>query len=130
MPRGAHSLLVAAALNALAAIAAGAFGAHGLEGRLDAHHLDIWQTAARYHMYGALGMAVCALAAASAPGALRAGWVQQAGAAIFAVSLYLLAVTGTKWLGAITPLGGLGMMAGWALLALAAWRARGATRTE
>ncbi len=120
--RPALALLAAAALNALVATVAGAFGAHVLEGRLDAHHLDIWQTAARYHMYGGLGMGLCAAA-----GATRAGWVMQVGAAIFAGSLYALAVSGVDLLGAITPLGGLAMIAGWAMLALAAWRARRGT---
>jgi len=113
-------LLAVAALNALVAVAAGAFGAHGLEGRLDAHHLDVFETAARYHMYHALGMGLCATA-----GATRAGWVMQAGVAIFSGTLYALALTGTRWLGAITPIGGVLMMAGWLLLALAAWRSRG-----
>jgi uncharacterized membrane protein YgdD (TMEM256/DUF423 family) len=120
-------LLAAAAVNAMLAIAAGAFGAHGLEGRLDAHHLDIWETAARYHLHGALGMALCAVVARlGLVAAARAGWVLQAGVAIFSVSLYLLATTGIKLLGAITPIGGVLVLAGWGLLALAAWRARAA----
>jgi len=115
-----HStLLAAAAANALLAVVAGAFGAHALERSLDAHHLEIWETAARYHMYHALGMGLCALA-----GAPRAGWVMQAGVAVFSGTLYLLAVTGTKWLGAITPIGGLVMMIGWLWLAITAWRRR------
>jgi uncharacterized membrane protein YgdD (TMEM256/DUF423 family) len=113
------ALLAAAAVNALLAVMAGAFGAHGLEESLDARHLDIWETAARYHLYHGLGMGLCALA-----GARRAGWTMQAGVAVFSGTLYLLAVTGAKWLGAITPIGGLVMMAGWALLAVAAWRSR------
>jgi uncharacterized membrane protein YgdD (TMEM256/DUF423 family) len=123
--RPALALLTAAALNALVAIGAGAFGAHGLEGRLDAHHLAIWETAARYHMYGALGMALCAIVARlGLTAAARAGWVMQAGVAIFAASLYALATSGVKVLGAITPLGGLLVLVAWAMLALAAWRAR------
>jgi uncharacterized membrane protein YgdD (TMEM256/DUF423 family) len=123
--RPALTLLAAAAVNAFVAIAAGAFGAHGLEGRLDAHHLDIWETASRYHLYAALGMALCAIVARlGLPGASRAGWVMQAGAALFSISLYLLATTGVKLLGAITPLGGALVLASWAMLALAAWRAR------
>ncbi len=112
-------LLAAAAVNALVAVAAGAFGAHGLEDRLDEHHLEIFETAARYHMYHALGIGLCALV-----GARRAGWVMQAGVVVFSGSLYLLAVTGAKWLGAITPLGGTAMMVGWGMLALWAWRSR------
>jgi len=114
------SLLAAAAVNAMLAVIAGAFGAHALEGRLDAHHLDIWQTAARYHMYHALGMGLCRVVGAS-----RAGWVMQAGVAVFAGSLYALALSGVDVLGAITPLGGAAMIAGWGMLAWAAWKARG-----
>lgn len=122
--RPALALLTFAALNAMLAIAAGAFGAHVLETRLDAHHLQIFETAARYHMYAALGIAVCALCR-DVPGALRAGWLQQLGAAIFSGSLYALALSGVKVLGAITPLGGLLLLLGWAHLALSAWRQRG-----
>jgi len=124
-PRPALALLAVAAVNALVAVAAGAFGAHLLEKRLDERHLKIWETAARYHMYHALAMALCALAArAGLVGAARAGWVMQAGVVIFVGSLYVLAVTGIKVLGAITPLGGVLMMVGWGLLAWAAWGAR------
>ena len=120
-----NRLLAAAAANVLVAIAAGAFGAHGLEGRIDAHRLDIWETAARYHVYGGLGMALCAVVAKlGIGGAMRAGWVMQAGAAIFAISLYVLAASGVKVLGAITPIGGALTIIGWAMLAVAAWRAR------
>ena len=124
-PRNALGLLAAGAINALVAVAAGAFGAHGLEKRLDEKHLGIFETAARYHMYHALGIALCALAArAGLAGAVRAGWVMQAGVAIFAGTLYALAVTKVKILGAITPIGGLLMMIGWVLLAWAAIKAR------
>jgi len=123
--RPALALLSAAALNALVAVAAGAFGAHVLETRLDEKHLRIFETAARYHVYHALGMAVCALAAqAGLAGAVRAGWVMQAGVAIFAGTLYALALTKVKVLGAITPIGGLAMMIAWLMLAWAAWSAR------
>jgi uncharacterized membrane protein YgdD (TMEM256/DUF423 family) len=124
-PRNALALLAAGALNALVAVAAGAFGAHGLQSRLDEKHLGIFETAARYHMYHALGIALCALAARSGlDGAVRAGWAMQAGVAIFAGTLYALALTKVKILGAITPIGGLLMMIGWALLAWAALKAR------
>jgi uncharacterized membrane protein YgdD (TMEM256/DUF423 family) len=119
-------LLAAAAVNALVATAAGAFGAHALESRLDERRLAIWETAARYHMYGALAMALCAVAAKlGVDGAARAGWVMQVGVALFAATLYALALSGVKVLGAITPLGGALMMIAWAMLAIAAWRSRG-----
>lgn len=114
MDRPARLLLAAAALNALVAVIAGAFGSHALEARLDERALEVFEIGARYHMYHALGMGLCAVA-----GAIRAGWVMQAGVAIFAGTLYALALSGVKVLGAITPIGGLLMMVGWALLA---WR--------
>lgn len=105
-------------------IAAGAFAAHGLKGRLSADALDLWQTAARYHIYHALGLLAVAYAATRWSSALvpAAGWLFAAGIVLFAGSLYLLALTDLKPLGAITPLGGLCFIAGWCCLALAAWR--------
>ena len=111
------------AINALVAIAAGAFGAHALKSRLDARRLDIFETAARYQMYHALGMIAAAwLASRGLALAGTGGLVMQAGVVIFSGSLYALALTGQDWLGAITPIGGLAMMVGWAMLAIAAWR--------
>jgi len=105
-------------------IAAGAFAAHGLKGRLSADALDLWQTAARYHIYHALGLLAVAYAATRWSSALvpAAGWLFIAGIVLFAGSLYLLALTDLKPLGAITPLGGLCFIAGWCCLALAVWR--------
>jgi uncharacterized membrane protein YgdD (TMEM256/DUF423 family) len=112
-------LLAVAAANALVAVAAGAFGAHALDERLDERSLEVFEIAARYHMYHALGLGLCAVV-----GARRAGWVMLIGVAIFAGTLYAVALSGVKVLGAITPLGGALMMAGWAGLAIAAWRSR------
>ncbi len=118
----ARTLLALAALNAFVAVAAGAFGAHVLESRLDAHHLDIFETAARYHIYHALGIALCAVCARLGLRTILAGWLMQSGIAVFSLSLYALALSGLKPLGAITPLGGALLLAAWATLALAAWR--------
>jgi uncharacterized membrane protein YgdD (TMEM256/DUF423 family) len=122
--RPALTLLAFAALNMLLAVAAGAFGAHVLETRLDAHHLTIFETAARYHVYHALGMALCAVLARDLPRAQLSGWLFQSGIVLFSGSLYALALSGVKLLGAITPLGGLLLILGWAALALTALRAR------
>ena len=112
------------AINALVAVAAGAFGAHALKERLDAHRLEVFETAARYQMYHALGMFAAAWLATRGL-STTAGWIMQVGVAIFAGSLYILALTGQKWLGAITPIGGVLMIAAWAMLAWGAWsRAR------
>jgi uncharacterized membrane protein YgdD (TMEM256/DUF423 family) len=108
----------------LLGVAAGAFAAHGLKAHLSADNLDIWQTGARYHIYHALALFAVAFAATRWQSSLisTAGWLFVAGVAVFAGSLYLLAVTNVKWLGAITPIGGLCFLAGWACLALGALR--------
>ena len=111
------------ALAALA-VAAGAFGAHALKKRLSAEMLAIFETGAQYHMYGALATIALALAAAHGVRATGPGWLVVAGTLIFAGTLYLLAITGTRWLGAITPIGGTAMLVGFAWAALAALTAR------
>lgn len=109
---------------ALLAVAAGAFGAHALRARLPADLLAVFETAARYQMYHALALLAVAWAVAQWPGstASLAGWLFTAGIVVFSGSLYLLSLTGIRWLGAITPLGGLAFLLGWALLGWAALR--------
>jgi uncharacterized membrane protein YgdD (TMEM256/DUF423 family) len=113
------------ALSALLAVAAGAFGAHALRGRLVPDMQTVFETGARYQMYHALALFVTAGALTRWPGGpvIAAGWLFVAGTVLFSGSLYLLALTGQRWLGAITPLGGLAFIAGWAALAWAALRA-------
>jgi uncharacterized membrane protein YgdD (TMEM256/DUF423 family) len=103
------------ALSALVSVAAGAFGAHALRARLTPEYLAVFETAARYQMYHAVGLLVTRW-----PGALPvwAGWLFVAGTVLFSGSLYALALTGARWLGAITPLGGIAFLAGWLCLAL------------
>jgi len=114
------------ALSAGLAVALGAFAAHGLRGRLSPEALATFETGARYHMYHALALLAVAWASARWPGGATsaAGWLFVAGTVLFSGSLYLLAVTGVRALGAITPLGGLAFIAGWAALAWAAWASR------
>ena len=114
------------ALSALVAVAAGASGAHALRERLAPDMLGVFEVGARYHMYHALGLLAAAWAMGRWPGgpALAAGWLFVAGTLVFSGSLYLLALTGQRWLGAVTPLGGLAFMLGWAALAWAALRAQ------
>ena len=116
--------LVIAALNGLFAVASGAFAAHGLQGRLDAHAMQIFETAARYHMYHALalGLAAFAIRDAAAGAATVASAFFLAGILLFSGSLYLLALTGVKGLAIVTPFGGLCFLIGWGALALAATR--------
>jgi uncharacterized membrane protein YgdD (TMEM256/DUF423 family) len=115
-----QNLIALGAINGGIAVAAGAFGAHGLKERISQHSLEIFETAVRYQMFHALAMILCAVIATS--GARTAGWLFQAGILVFSGSLYLLALTETKWLGAITPVGGLAFLAGWAALAWSALR--------
>ncbi len=107
-------------LSALVSVAAGAFGAHALRVRLTPEYLAVFETAARYQMYHALGLLAVAWAITRWPGALPvwAGWLFVAGTVLFSGSLYILALTGTRWWGAITPLGGVAFLAGWLCLFL------------
>jgi uncharacterized membrane protein YgdD (TMEM256/DUF423 family) len=104
-----------------AAVAMGAFGAHALRARLDAYSLGIWEKAVFYHFVHALGMLIVPVLAKtgmlSAAGTTRVCVLLLAGILIFSGSLYTLALTGVRALGAITPIGGLSFIAGWALLA-------------
>ena len=105
----------AGAINAALAIGCGAFGAHALKRRLDADRLAVFETGARYHMYHALGLiAVAWLGARNDGGIDAAGALFLAGIVLFSGSLYALALSGVKKLGAITPIGGLCFLLGWA----------------
>lgn len=108
-------------LSAAIAIGAGAFGAHGLRSRLDARSLEIFETGARYHLIHAVALVlVGVLVAAGWTRAARAGVAFVVGTVVFSGSLYALAMSGVKALGAITPIGGVAFIAGWIFLALAA----------
>ena len=113
---------VLGAASAFLAVAAGAFGAHALRGRLTPELLGVFETAARYQMYHALGLIAVAWAVVRWPGRLSewAGWLFAGGTILFSGSLYALALSGVRWLGAITPLGGIAFLAGWICLALSA----------
>jgi uncharacterized membrane protein YgdD (TMEM256/DUF423 family) len=108
------------AASAFLSVAAGAFGAHALRARLSPELLATFETGARYQMYHALGLLAVAWAVTRWPGSAAqwAGWLFVAGTVLFSGSLYALAVTGVRWLGAITPLGGVAFLAGWICLAL------------
>ena len=107
------------------AVALGAFGAHALADRLSAADLATFETAVRYQFYHALALLGVAAVLGRWPqsgAATWAGWRFVAGVVIFSGSLYVLVFSGLRWLGAVTPLGGVAMIAGWISLALAAWR--------
>jgi uncharacterized membrane protein YgdD (TMEM256/DUF423 family) len=112
------------ALSALLSVAAGAFGAHALRSRLSPEYLAVFETAARYQMYHALGLLAVAWAVSRWPGGIAqwAGWFFVIGTILFSGSLYGLALTGARWLGAVTPLGGVAFLAGWLCLILSAPR--------
>jgi len=112
------------AISGLLAVAVGAFGAHALRSRIVPDMQTVFEVGARYHMYHALALLAAGWAVARWPGgaAVTAGWLFVAGTIVFSGSLYLLSVTGQRWLGAITPLGGLAFIVGWGALAWAALR--------
>jgi uncharacterized membrane protein YgdD (TMEM256/DUF423 family) len=111
------------AINAGLAVAAGAFGAHALKEWLASDLLAIFETGARYQMYHALGLiAVGLLLARPSITLIASGWSMLGGIVLFSGSLYLLALTGVRGLGAVTPLGGVAFLAGWVLLAIGVWR--------
>ena len=111
-------------VSALIAVGAGAFGAHGLRARLTPDLLAVFETGARYQMYHALALLAAAWAITRWPGPwpARAGWLFVVGTVLFSGSLYALALSGVRWLGAVTPVGGVAFLAGWACLLLAALR--------
>jgi uncharacterized membrane protein YgdD (TMEM256/DUF423 family) len=115
------------AASAFVAVAAGAFGAHALRDRLSADMLGTWQTAAAYQMYHALallavGIVLGRFSSEGSPWLTAAGWLFVAGAALFSGSLYALAMSGVTWLGALTPLGGVAFLLGWAAVAIGVWQ--------
>jgi|HubBroStandDraft_3_1064219.scaffolds.fasta_scaffold53540_3 uncharacterized membrane protein YgdD (TMEM256/DUF423 family) len=117
--------IVAGALCCAGSVVAGAFGAHALAGRLDPRALQLWETAARYLFYGGAGQLAAGLlapAAAGRRGADLAGGCLLAGSFLFSGTVGALALGGPRWLGAVTPAGGLLLIAGFLLLA---WAARG-----
>lgn len=126
MPAGAKLFLALGSLSALVAVALGAFGAHALKTRLSPDLLAVWHTGVQYHFYHSLGLAFVGLAFFHLPGgiALRAsGWLMAAGIVLFSGSLYALALSGQKWLGAVAPAGGTAFILAWAALAWAVLRA-------
>jgi len=117
-----RTFILIGALAGFLGVALGAFGAHGLRSRLSAEMLAVFETGVRYQMYHALALVlVCALASTLTPRlAAIAGWSFITGMLLFSGSLYLLALTDVRMLGAVTPFGGIAFLVGWAALAYAA----------
>lgn len=125
MEMNARLALVLAGIFMFVAVAAGAFGAHALRGRLDPAMTAVWQTAVTYQAWHALALLGLGLLLRERPAqrALRvAAWLFAAGIVLFAGSLYVLALTGVRAFGLVTPVGGVAFLAGWAALAWTAWR--------
>jgi uncharacterized membrane protein YgdD (TMEM256/DUF423 family) len=111
-------------VSAFLAVALGAFGAHALKARLDANLLATFEVGVRYQMYHALALLAVAWACTRWPGTalVAGGWLFVAGTVLFSGSLYALCLSGERWLGAITPIGGAAFMGGWLCLAWGVWR--------
>ena len=110
------------AVNAFLAVAAGAFGAHALKAQLSERYLAVFETAARYHLFHALGLLAIGSLAAQGLDVDRAGWAMLIGIVLFSGSLYALALSGVDKLGIVTPFGGLAFLVSWALVAYAAFK--------
>lgn len=122
MAAGAKVFLAIGGIAALLAVALGAFGAHALKDRIPAEMLAVWHTAVEYHLFHAIGLLACGLVAAQLPDSALlkwSGWLMLAGILLFCGSLYALALSGERWLGAATPLGGLAFLAAWAMFVTA-----------
>lgn len=122
-----NKLIGTGALLAFLAVALGAFGAHGLKGRIEPELLEVYRTGVLYHLVHALGIVLIGVLGLQRPGDRRVAWsaiTMIAGTVIFSGTLYLLAVTGIRWLGAITPIGGVMFLLAWAILAVAMFRPR------
>lgn len=121
----AKLFITLASLSGMFAVILGAFGAHGLKNRLDAYYMGVFETAVQYHFYHSLALLAVGMLALSQPQTTMlksSGWLFLLGIFIFSGSLYLLSITGVRWLGAITPLGGLAFIGGWACLAATGWK--------
>jgi len=121
----AKLFITLASLSGMLAVTFGAFGAHALRSRLDEHTMSVFQTAVQYHFYHSLALLAVGVIALSQPqtALLRSsGYLFVVGIVVFSGSLYLLSISGMRWLGAITPLGGLAFIAGWGCLAAASWK--------
>jgi uncharacterized membrane protein YgdD (TMEM256/DUF423 family) len=117
-------ILMTASVMLILAVAIGAFGAHGLKSHLSNEMMQVYKTGVEYHFYHALGLLLVGVLSISMPSGLL-NWSAAClvlGIILFSGSLYLLSISGVKWLGAVTPLGGLSFIAGWVLLFVAVWK--------
>ena len=121
----AKLFITLASLSGMFAVIFGAFGAHALKGKLDDQAIKIFETAVQYHFYHSFALLMVGVIALSQSQTVllkSSGWLFVVGILVFSGSLYLLSLTGVRWLGAITPLGGFALIAGWACLAATSWK--------
>jgi len=121
----AKLFITLASLSGMLAVVLGAFGAHALKDKLDAYALGVFETAVQYHFYHSFALLAVGVIALSQPQTVMlksSGFLFFLGILVFSGSLYLLSITGVRWLGAITPLGGLALIGGWACLAATGWK--------
>jgi uncharacterized membrane protein YgdD (TMEM256/DUF423 family) len=121
----AKLFITLASISGMLAVFLGAFGAHALKDRLDQYSLGVFETAVQYHFYHSFALLAVGVIALSQPQTVMlksSGWLFLIGIFVFSGSLYLLSITGVRWLGAITPLGGLAFIGGWACLAATGWK--------
>jgi uncharacterized membrane protein YgdD (TMEM256/DUF423 family) len=124
----AKLFITLAAFSGMLAVVFGAFGAHALKNKLDDYAMGVFETAVQYNFYHTLALLGVGLLALTLPDSSllkSSGWLFTVGLVVFSGSLYVLSFTGLRWLGAVTPLGGLAFIAGWVCLAAAAWKSLG-----
>jgi uncharacterized membrane protein YgdD (TMEM256/DUF423 family) len=117
----AKIFLMAASISGFLAVAIGAFGAHGLKQKISEEMMAVYQTGVQYHFYHTLALLGVGILLQQFPHSLAlkvSGWGMLLGMLVFSGSLYLLALSGTRWLGAITPIGGLALLVAWLALAV------------
>ena len=115
-------------LSGMLAVIFGAFGAHALRSRLDDYAMGVFETAVQYHFYHSLALLAVGVVALTQPQTIMlksSGWLFLIGILVFSGSLYILSISGLRWLGAVTPLGGLAFIGGWACLAATGWKLLG-----
>ena len=117
--------LILGSINAAAAVTMGAFGAHSLRAKISEKMLSVFQTGVQYHFYHSLGLLIIGLMTLyfqSGKYLYAAGWIMFFGIILFSGSLYILSTTNMRWLGMITPFGGMAYLISWILIAVAVWK--------
>lgn len=122
MPQTAKLFLILGGINAALVVMLGAFGAHGLKAKLTADMLAVYQTGVHYHLFHALGLLAIGIVATQIADSVWlkwSGWLMLIGIILFSGSLYVLSVSGLRWLGMVTPFGGVAFIAAWIVFVIA-----------